>query len=49
MKKDWFKIKYDTKTEHEYIVQIRDEATKIHRETDRPLNSAVMPENKEDQ
>ena len=48
MKKDWFKVEYNVKTQHEYFVQIRHEATKNHKETDKPLNSSVMPKNKEE-
>ena len=48
MKKDWFELCFEYKTQHEYVVKVHDEETKNHKELDQPLNSAVIPENKED-
>ena len=48
MRKNWFELCYDEATEHEYVVKVRDACTKIHKEIDQPVNSAVMVENKED-
>ena len=48
MLKDWFELKYDKETEDEYIVKVRNDCTKNHKEIDQPLNSAIMLENKED-
>ena len=48
VKRNWFQVMCDPNTDHEYVIQIQDEATKNHKEIDKPRNSAVMLENKED-
>ena len=48
MQKSWFEVKYDAKNDSEYIVQVRDECTKNHKETEQPCRSYIMPENKDD-
>ena len=47
MKKDWFKVCYDPKTDHEYDIKVCDECTKNHKEVDqsvKSVKSAFMPE-----
>ena len=48
MQRSMFTIKTDYKTNTEYICKIEDEATKIHRETDQPIQTNYMMENKGD-
>ena len=48
MKNNWFELKYDKETEHEYMVKVRDECSKNHKVINQPLNSANMVENKDD-
>lgn len=48
MKRNWFEIKYDAKTDCEYILKVYDECTKNHKEVDQPVKSNFMPENKTD-
>ena len=48
MKRNWFELHYNDATEHEFVVKIRNECTKNHKEVDQPINSAVMVENKDD-
>ena len=47
MKKDHFKIEFDSKTETWYVIKNRDELTKNHRDIDHKI-SGIMPENKDD-
>ena len=48
IKRDWFKLRYDSKSEHEFVAKVRHECTKNHKEIDQSINSAIMLENKED-
>ena len=48
MKKAMFKVRKDYKTDHKYVCKIVDEATKNHRETDQPIQTNYMMENKGD-
>ena len=48
MKCDWFELRYDSKSDHEYVIKIRDECTKNHKELDQPVQSPIMLENKTD-
>ena len=48
MKRNWFEIKYDPKTDCEYTLKVYDECTKNHKEVNKPIQSNFMPENKTD-
>ena len=48
MQKSMFKVFKDYRTDHEYVAKIEDEATKNHRETDQPIQTNFMMENKGD-
>ena len=48
MQKLMFKVFLNQATNHEYVAKVEDEATKNHRETDNPILTNFMPENKDD-
>ena len=48
MQKSMFKVFFNQTTGHEYVAKVEDEATKNHRETDKPIETNFMPENKDD-
>ena len=33
MKQDWFQVRYNHQTDHDFVVKVCDESTKIHKET----------------
>ena len=47
MRKDHFKVEFDTKTETWYVIKNKDELTKNHKDLDHKI-SGIMPENKDD-
>ena len=47
MKKDTFKVKYNTETEEWYVIKVQDKLTKNHRDMEYTI-SGIMPENKTD-
>ena len=48
MKKTTFEVKHNYQYDYDYVIKIEDEATKNHRETDQPVLTNFMPENKTD-
>ena len=48
MKTSTFEVRKDFKTNHEYVCKIEDEATKNHKDTDQPIHTNYMMENKGD-
>ena len=47
MLKTDFKIDFDPKTEHWFVIKVRDELMKNHKDVEQQI-SGIMPENKED-
>ena len=48
MKKSTFEIRHEYEHDYDYVIKVEDEATKNHHETDQPIQTNFMPENKTD-
>ena len=48
MQRSMFKVMYNEATDHEYVINVEDEATKNHRETDNQILTNFMPPIKND-
>ena len=48
MTKSMFEIIHDHQLDYDYVMKVEDEATKNHRETDQPIETNYIPENKTD-
>ena len=48
MKRLMFKVFYNEVTDHEYVAKVEDETTKNHKETDQPISTNFMPQNRDD-
>ena len=47
IKKTDFRVRYNSKTNKEYVIKVKDTLTKTHRDTENII-SGIMPENKTD-